>query len=133
MPELMSMFMGMGMSLEEVVTSVTRNGAAAIGLRDEIGTLAPGAVGDAAVLDFEPGEFKYHDAQGGSVHVPQRIKPVATVKDGKLWRPSPSSSLMGEDRGEGEGVFCRRSAKTGIHRGVPQALPLLSLDGRGLR
>ena len=83
LPELMSMFMGMGMSLEQVVTSVTSNGAAAIGLRDEIGTLAPGAVGDAAVLDLEPGEFDYHDAQGGSVQVDSRLKPVATVKDGK--------------------------------------------------
>ena len=89
LPELMSMFMGMGMSLEQVVTSVTRNGAAAIGLQDEIGTLAPGAVGDAAVLDFEPGEFDYHDAQGGSVQVSQRLKPVATVKDGSLWEPPP--------------------------------------------
>ena len=97
LPELMSMFMGMGMSLEQVVTSVTRNGAAAIGLRDEIGTLAPGAVGDAAVLDFEPGEFDYHDAQGGSVQVDSRLKPVATVKDGKLWEAASSTPLTEKD------------------------------------
>ncbi len=88
LPELMSMFMGLGMPLEEVVAAATRNGAAAIGLPEEVGTLRPGAAGDAAVLEIEPGEFEYADAQGGRVRTDRRLRPTATVKDGSLWEPS---------------------------------------------
>ena len=85
LPELMSMFMGLGMSLEEVVAASTLNGATAIGLSEELGTLRPGAVGDAAVLELQPGEFEYGDAQGDKVQGDHRLRPVATVKDGRLW------------------------------------------------
>ena len=90
LPELMSMFMGLGMSLEEVVAAATSNGAAAIGLSEELGTLRAGAVGDAAVFEVEPGEFEYGDAEGGSVQVGRRLKPVATVKDGRVWEAEPT-------------------------------------------
>ena len=86
LPELMTMFMGLGMSLVEVVAAVTSNGAAAMGLSDELGTLRVGAVGDAAVLELEPGEFEYGDSQGETVQVDYRLNPVATVKDGKVWK-----------------------------------------------
>ena len=81
----MAMFMGLGMSLDEVVAAATSNGVAAMGLSDELGTLRVGAVGDAAVLDLEPGEFEYGDSQDETVQVDHRLNPVATVKDGKLW------------------------------------------------
>jgi dihydroorotase len=86
LPELMTMFMGLGMSLVEVVAAATANGVAAMGLSDELGTLRVGAVGDAAVLELEPGEFEYGDSQGETVQVDHRLNPVATVKDGKVWK-----------------------------------------------
>ena len=89
LPELMSMFMGMGMSLEQVVTSVTRNGAAAIGLHDEIGTLRPRSGrrrrgprlrARRVRLPRRPGRLR-----------PRRPAPQARRhrQDGKLWEPRP--------------------------------------------
>ena len=87
LPEVMTMFMGLGMTLEEVVAASTNNGAKAIGQHGVLGTLRPGAVGDAAVLRLEEGEFTYDDVTGATVTCNQRIAPVLTVKDGKVWSP----------------------------------------------
>ena len=86
MPEVMSMFMGMGMTLDEVVRAATVNGAKAIGKEDALGTLRTGSVGDAAVLELEEGDFAYDDATGTAVRCNRRFTPVLTVKDGVVWR-----------------------------------------------
>ena len=87
LPEVMTIFMGLGMSLDEVVAASTDNGAKAIGQRGTLGTLGVGAVGDAAVLRLEEGEYAYDDATGTSVKCSRRISSVLTVKDGKIWTP----------------------------------------------
>ena len=87
LPEVMTMFMGLGMSLEEVIAAGTDNGAKAIGQQGMLGTLRTGAVGDAAVLRLEEGDFAYDDVTGATVRCSQRIAPVMTVKDGKIWAP----------------------------------------------
>lgn len=43
----------MGMTVEEVVTAITINGAAACGLAERKGTIQPGKDGDLVVLDFD--------------------------------------------------------------------------------
>ena len=87
MSEIMTMFMGLGMSLEQVVAAATDNGAKAIGQRGVLGTLRTGAVGDAAVLRLEEGEYAYDDATSATVRCSRRISPVLTVKDGRIWTP----------------------------------------------
>ena len=86
-PDLMSLYMGLGMTLDEVVAAVTLNGAKAIGQEGDLGTLTAGAVGDAAVLDLEQGDFAYDDGTGAIVRCSERVNPIMTVKDGQRWRP----------------------------------------------
>lgn len=43
----------MGMSVEEVITAITINGAAACGLADRKGTIQPGKDGDLVILEFD--------------------------------------------------------------------------------
>ena len=88
LPELMSVFLALGMSQEEVVKAVTVNVASAIGAA-ELGTLSVGSAGDAAVLRLEKGEFTYEDHVGNDVRTGLRFAPVLTVRNGKRWRPRP--------------------------------------------
>ena len=43
----------MGMTIEEVITALTLNGAAACGLADRKGSIEPGKDGDLAILEFD--------------------------------------------------------------------------------
>ena len=47
----------MGMSVEEILTALTLNGAAALGLADEIGSLEPGKAADFVLLDAPSIDF----------------------------------------------------------------------------
>ena len=80
----MSIFLGMGMSVEQVIERVTNKPASVIG-REDLGTLASGAVGDAAVLELEEGDFRYPDMLGDEVVASRRFAHALTVKDGKIW------------------------------------------------
>jgi dihydroorotase len=86
MLEIMTQWLAFGMSLEEVVRRSTASPAEVIG-HPELGTLKTGSVGDAAVLEFEEGEFAYEDQLGHEVRTERRLAAVLTVKDGKRWRP----------------------------------------------
>ena len=84
--EVMSIFLGLGMSLEQVMRSVTSKPAEVIG-RPDLGTLAAGSAGDAAVLELEEGSFNYPDMLGDAVETTRRFSPVMTIKGGKRWEP----------------------------------------------
>ena len=85
MPDVMSMFLQLGMPLEQVIDASTRKAAAVIG-REDLGSLRIGAVGDAAVLDLEEGEFAYDDRAGNVLRCRRRFVPLLTIKDGRRWR-----------------------------------------------
>ncbi len=59
----MSKMLSLGMPLDECIRAATWAPAQAI-RRDDLGSLRPGAVGDAAVLQLEEGEFEYTDVLG---------------------------------------------------------------------
>ena len=84
---VMSTFLALGMPLTEVVRAVTDAPAGAIGRQGDLGALAPGAPGDAAVLDIEDGQFSFGDAAGHELPGHQRFAPVLTVRAGRRWRP----------------------------------------------
>ncbi|MCE2403753.1 MAG: amidohydrolase family protein [Dehalococcoidia bacterium] len=84
--EHMSIFLELGVPLDDVIRMVTVNASDAIG-REELGTLRPGSIGDAAVLELEEGEFGFEDGLGNSLRASRRFAPVLTVKDGARWRP----------------------------------------------
>jgi dihydroorotase len=86
LPEVMSMFLELGMPLEQVVAATTQNAAAAIGRDSELGSLRVGAAGDAAVLELETGDFAFDDRAGNLLKSQRRLAPVLTVKSGRRWR-----------------------------------------------
>ena len=80
---IMSKFLALGMPLDDVVASVTTRAAAAIGKANELGSLAPGMAGDAAVLDLEEGHFTYVDGAGNEVKATRRFRTRHVVRDGR--------------------------------------------------
>jgi dihydroorotase len=86
LPEVMSMFLELGMPLEQVVAAATQNAAAAIGKDAELGSLRVGAAGDAAVLELEEGDFAFDDRAGNVLKSRRRLASVLTVKSGSRWK-----------------------------------------------
>jgi dihydroorotase len=86
LPEVMSMFLELGMPLDKIVAATTHDAAAAIGKAGALGSLRVGAVGDAAVLDIEEGDFAIDDRAGNVLKCRKRLVPVLTVKSGRRWR-----------------------------------------------
>jgi dihydroorotase len=80
---LMSKFLALGMTLEDVVASVTSRAAAAIGKSAELGSLAPGMAGDAVVMDFEDGHFTYVDSAGHEVKASRRLRTRHVIREGR--------------------------------------------------
>ncbi len=94
--EVMSIFLGMEMSLEQVIERVTSKPASVIG-REELGSLRVGSVGDAAVLELEEGRFSYPDMLGDQVEAERRFAPSLTIKDGRRWVLEAGESKAGEE------------------------------------
>jgi dihydroorotase len=87
MNDLVSKFHALGMSLEDAVSASTIRPAKVLGLQDQIGSLAPGMAGDAAVYDLREGRFVWHDMAGHNVEGKVRLDTFLTVRDGSIvWR-----------------------------------------------
>ncbi len=82
----MSKFLCLGMSLADVVTATTTAPAAAI-RRPELGTLKPGSVGEASVLDVKQGHFEYLDVIGEKIEGDRRLLAAGLVLNGRWWHP----------------------------------------------
>ena len=67
LPTTLSKFLSLGMPLPDVVRAATAAPARAIGRSGELGTLAVGAAGDAAVFAVDEGRFPYQDADGNTL------------------------------------------------------------------
>ncbi|MCB1487862.1 MAG: amidohydrolase/deacetylase family metallohydrolase [Bauldia sp.] len=80
----MSKFLCLGVPLEEVIRASTVN-AAQVMLRDDLGTLRPGALGDATIYTVEEGRFDYYDVVGEVLTGDQKIVASGIVLDGRWW------------------------------------------------
>jgi dihydroorotase len=80
----MSKMLCLGMALPDVIDAATARPAAALG-RKELGTLAPGSPGDAAILAVEDGEFDYVDAKGDRMTGEYRLAARDIVLGGRWW------------------------------------------------
>jgi dihydroorotase len=80
----MSKFLCLGLPLTDVVRAATWAPAAAM-RRADIGTLAPGAAGDAVLLDIARGPVVYRDAVGGELRDDRRLVPRGIVVAGRWW------------------------------------------------
>jgi dihydroorotase len=78
------------MSLPEVIGAATLRPAEAL-RRPDLGTLAPGAAGDAAVLDLVEGSFEYVDVMGERMVGPSRLEVRHVIVGGALWHSADAA------------------------------------------
>lgn len=83
LPTCMSKFMGLGMSLEEVVEAATSRPAGLLHL-DAVGSLRPGSYADIALFTLKPGPFRVFDAQLEERELPTVLRNTCTVVGGRV-------------------------------------------------
>ena len=102
MVEMMTRFLALGFSLEQVITMSTTNPARAIGQNHRLGSLQEGWQADISVLDVREGDWVVRDVVGETLPTHQALVPVVTVKRGIMftpewgprpwgWEPEPAS------------------------------------------
>ena len=87
MTEMMTRFLGLGFTLEQVVTMCTANPAKAIGADARLGSLEAGRQADISVLKIQEGEWTVRDVLGTSLPVTRAVTPAITVKRGVVFTP----------------------------------------------
>ena len=79
---VMSKFLGLGFSLEQVVAMATINPAKIINRIPKLGTLLPGAPGDVAIMEVVEGPVSFVDTRNNVRSGQAYLKPVQTVTAG---------------------------------------------------
>jgi dihydroorotase len=92
--QVMNELRGLGFPLPEVIAMATRNAAEALGLADELGSLAPGRVADVTVLGRDQGSWRVTDCLGATIEIPERLRPELCLRAGVVHRAD--SSLLVE-------------------------------------
>jgi dihydroorotase len=82
LPWVMSKFLTMGFSLEQVVTMATAAPAKIINRAPKIGTLQQGAPGDVAIMELVEGPVTFVDTRNNKRDGKAFLKPVQTVING---------------------------------------------------
>jgi dihydroorotase len=82
LPNVMSKFMAMGSSLEQVVAMATTAPAKIINRAPKIGTLQVGAPGDVAIMELVEGPVSFVDTRNNKRDGKLLLKPVQTVMNG---------------------------------------------------
>lgn len=82
-PNVISKFLMLGMSLNQVVACATVNASRAFPVFRNRGTLKVGATADVAVLELREGDFEFVDNYGNKRTGRQRLFPSETVLAGK--------------------------------------------------
>jgi dihydroorotase len=82
LPWVMSKFMGLGFTLEQVVAMATVNPAKVINRQPKLGTLQVGAPGDVAIMELVEGPVSFVDTRNNKRDGRAYLKPVQTVTAG---------------------------------------------------
>ncbi len=82
LPWVMSKFLGLGFSLEQVVAMATINPAKIINRAPKLGTLQVGAPGDIAIMELVEGPVAFVDTRDNKRDGRAFLKPVQTVTGG---------------------------------------------------
>src|SRR5262245_20369841 len=82
-PNVMSKFLLLGLTLNQIIACTTINAAHAFDVFKGRGTLNPGAPADVAVLELREGIFEFVDNYQNKRNGRQRLYPIATVLAGK--------------------------------------------------
>ena len=80
----LSKFLHLGMSMSDIVAASTTGPARAI-RRPELGTLSPGSIGDATILNIDDGKFIFTDSLGHTRTGKKKFALKGIVLDGKIW------------------------------------------------
>lgn len=83
MLDIMSKFLAMGMSVNDIIARATWLPAKSI-QQFGLGHLSEGAVADIAILNIEKGDFGFIDSAGFKLGGDQKFQAVLTVRDGKV-------------------------------------------------
>jgi dihydroorotase len=83
MTNVMSKFLNLGMSVDEIVFRSTWNPAREIH-HEELGTLSVGAPADVALLRVQKGDFGFVDSLGGRLAGTEKFVCEMTVRDGLI-------------------------------------------------
>jgi dihydroorotase len=79
----MTELLTLGMTLPEIVATVTSNPAKMLKMEDKIGTLRAGREADVSVLDVLKGRFELKDNSGGRMVASEMIVPVFALRAGE--------------------------------------------------
>jgi dihydroorotase len=85
-------FVHLGLPLDDALAKVTAVPALSLRMADEIGTLKPGAWGDAVVFEHRRERCVLVDAEGETRMGGERLVPVTVVRAGKLYRRLDAST-----------------------------------------
>lgn len=80
---VMSKFLNMGMTLEEVIERATWNTAKAI-RREDLGHLGVGGIADLALIKIHQGSFGFIDAGGNKMEGNEKLEAELTMKSGRV-------------------------------------------------
>jgi len=87
-PNVMSKFLMLGMSLEQVVACATVNASRVFPIVHDRGALKVSAPADIAMLELKEGTFEFEDNFGNKRTGQRRLFPSGTVLAGKLVEPT---------------------------------------------
>jgi len=81
---VMSKFMAIGMPLQDVIRAATSNVAGAL-RKEELGTLRPGAVGDATILEMRQETVEHVDVVGEIIRSDEQLGCAGMIIGGGWW------------------------------------------------
>ena len=87
MTEMLTRFVALGFSLEDVIKMTTENSAIALDMLDSIGTLRIGNEADISVLSVVKGDWSVSDVKGNILAASKAIIPYITIKTGDMITP----------------------------------------------
>jgi dihydroorotase len=80
---VMSKFLALGLTLEDVIARSTWNAARAV-RQEQLGHLTVGAIADVTVLRVDKGSFGFIDSFGGRMKADRRLVCEMTLRDGRV-------------------------------------------------
>ena len=94
MTNLMSKFIAMGLSVQDVILWTTWNPASVI-KRPDLGNLSVGTVADVAVFSVRKGDFGFLDVRGKKLKGTQKLEAELTIRAGRIvWNLNGLGSAM---------------------------------------
>ncbi len=88
LPTVLTKFLALGLTIDQIIAMCTINPAAVIGWQDRLGSLEVGRDADIAVLQIVNEPTKLRDSVGGEMTAEQRIAARWTIRRGEVFQGS---------------------------------------------